>query len=332
VKLADLTERASSRQVLRPGDARSGAAFERLEIDGRPYLLKTLRYNGDWIMRVVGDRDYQTFRLWRSGLMDRLPPSIDHTVVAMALEGSGPDARLGILMRDVGELLVPEGDAVVPRALHRRFVDALAELSAAFWGWRDQLGLSTMASRLRCFAPGTLAPELARPEVSPVVTTAARGWEELARRSPELHALALRLHARPAPLTGTLAATPATFLHGDWKMGNLGAHPDGRVILLDWAYPGAGPACWDLAWYLALNRMRLPESKEETIEAFRAALRRHGVAVDGWFDRQLRLCLLAMAATFGWEKALGDDGELGWWAGRAADGARLLDELAPGWR
>ena len=78
--------------------------------------------------------------------------------------------------------------------------------------------------------------------------------------------------------------------------------------------------------------MRLPESKEDSIQAFRAALRRHGVEVDGWFDRQLRLCLLAMAVTFGWEKALGDDGELGWWAGRAADGARLLDELAPGWR
>ena len=115
----------------------------------------------------------------------------------------------------------------------------LAELSAAFWGWRDRLGLEVMASRLRSFAPATLAPELERPEVSPVVTAAVRGWEELARRSPELHALAVRVRARPAPVTGALAATPATFLHGDWKTGNLGAHPDGRVILLDWAYPGA---------------------------------------------------------------------------------------------
>ena len=56
-------------------------------------------------------------------------------------------------------------------------------------------------------------------------------------------------------------------------MGNLGTHPDGRTILLDWAYPGSGPACWDLCWYLALNQARLPESKEATIERFRAALR-----------------------------------------------------------
>jgi hypothetical protein len=331
-RVADLAEGASSRRVVRPGDARSGAGFELLEIGGERYVLKTLRWSGDWIMRAVGDRDHRTFRLWRSGLMHRLPPSIDHTVVAMALEGSGPDALLGILMRDVGELLVPEGDAVVAQALHRQFVDHLASLCAAFWGWHDQLGLAPMATRLCSFSPGTLEPELARPDVSPVVTAAFQGWDRLARRAPELHAVALRLHARPEPLIAALARTPATFLHGDWKMGNLGAHPDGRTILIDWAYPGEGPACWDLGWYLALNRMRLPESKEDAIAAFRAALRRHGVDVDGWFERQLRLCLLGMMAAFGWEKALGDDGELGWWVERLLDGARLLDALASGWR
>jgi hypothetical protein len=39
-----------------------------------------------------------------------------------------------------------------------------------------------------------------------------------------------------------------------------------------------------------------------------------------------------MTASFGWEKALGDDAELGWWVERALAGARLLDELEPGWR
>jgi hypothetical protein len=47
----------------------------------------------------------------------------------------------------------------------------------------------------------------------------------------------------------------------DWKMGNLGTHPDGRTILLDWAFPGAGPARWDLCRYLALNRARLPRTE-----------------------------------------------------------------------
>ena len=60
-------------------------------------------------------------------------------------------------------------------------------------------------------------------------------------------------------------------------------------MLLDWAWTGEGYACHELAWYLALNRARLPlgHSKESTIDDFRAALERHGVTTAGWFDRQL---------------------------------------------
>ena len=68
------------------------------------------------------------------------------------------------------------------------------------------------------------------------------------------------------PLVDALATTPTSFLHGDWKMGNLGIGADGRTILLDWTYCGAGPVCHELGWYLALNRARLPESKEATID------------------------------------------------------------------
>ena len=76
-----------------------------------------------------------------------------------------------------------------------------------------------------------------------------------------------------------------------------------------WAYPGAAPGAWDLAWYLALNRARLPETKEASIAGYRAALEARGIDTAPWFDRQLALCLLGMAACFGWEKALGDDDE-----------------------
>ena len=51
------------------------------------------------------------------------------------------------------------------------------------------------------------------------------------------------------------------------------------MILLDWAYPGEGPVAHELAWYLALNRARLPvgHSKESTIDDLRSALERRGV-------------------------------------------------------
>jgi aminoglycoside phosphotransferase (APT) family kinase protein len=134
-----------------------------------------------------------------------------------------------------------------------------------------------------------------------------------------LSAVARRVHDDPEILTSRLSGLPGTFLHGDWKMGNLGSHPDGRTILLDWTLPGAGPACWDLCWYLALNRARLPEPKEAAISRFRAALERHGIATAAWWQEQLDLCLIGIMATFGWEKALGDAGELAWWEAHVAD-------------
>jgi hypothetical protein len=71
--------------------------------------------------------------------------------------------------------------------------------------------------------------------------------------------------------------------------------------------------------------VRIPITKEATIEHFRAALQRNDVETADWFDRQLALCLLAGLVIFGWEKAL-DDGEeeLGWWCERAREGAACL--------
>ncbi len=166
---------------------------------------------------------------------------------------------------------------------------------------------------MRFFAPGNIAAELLAAEVPAPIAAADAGWRALASRAPVLSALARLIHDRPDLVTGPLAAAPRTFVHGDWKMGNLGTHPDGRTILLDWALPGSGPACWDLCWYLALNRARLPESKQAAIGRFRAALEARGIATLGWWDAQLDLCLIAVMATFGWEKALGDDAELSWW-------------------
>lgn len=324
--LAELTEGADERIEVRPGDARSGSGFEKLTVDGERYFLKTVSPAGDWIMRVTGDIDHRTFRIWKAGLMSEAPDCIDHTVVGMALDGEGPDAVLGILMRDVAEHLVPEGDAVLPTEQHEGFLDHMAALYAHFWGWRDTLGLATLEQRLRFFAPDNIAVELTAEDVPGPLAAADEGWRLLAERAPDLWRTAERFHTDPAPLTDAFRRTPQTFLHGDWKAGNLGRRPDGRTILLDWAYPGEGPACWDLAWYLALNRARLPETKEAAIERFRVALEHHGIPTGEWWTEQLELCLLGMAVCFGWEKALGDDDELRWWAERAAQGVRRLDE------
>jgi len=228
-------------------------------------------------------------------------------------DDDGEGAVLSMLMRDVGAFLVPEGDTVVPLAQHAGFLEHMAALSVRFWGWQDSIGLTPMQHRVRFFAPDNIAAELRRSDVSAIVVAAERGWRDLAKRSPLLSSTARAVHDQPGLVTEPLAATPATFLHGDWKMGNIGTHRDGRTILLDWAYPGAGPACWDLCWYLALNRARLPETKEVSTARFRAALEALGIETGPWWDAQLDLCTIAIMAEFGWEKALGDEEELRWW-------------------
>ena len=201
---------------------------------------------------------------------------------------------------------------MVPAGQHARFIAHMAALHGAFWGFGDQIGLTTLAQRIRLFAPDTIAAELAAAEVPAVAAAAAAGWAALPARSPLLWQLARLVHDRPEVITEPLSRTPRTFLPGDWKLGNLGSHPDGRTILLDWAFPGAGPACWELCWYLALNRARLPEPKDAVTGRYRAALEDRGIGTGSWWQRQLDLCMIGVMAAFGWEKALGDAAELSW--------------------
>lgn len=316
----ELLAGATDRQPLNPSDGKSGSSFERVVIGGERHFVKTLGYSTDWIMRVTHDHTLRTLQIWEAGLMGGAPAEIDHTVVGMAADGEGDDALLSILMRDVGEHLIPEGDDLVSVETHLGFVDALAALSARYWEWDDAIGLTSMEERLRFFAPDNIAAEAAAPEPPGPIMVAVEGWSRLPELAPDLASIVATVHARPEPLADAMRATPRTLLHGDWKMGNLGRHPDGRTILLDWAYPGSGPILWDHAWYLALNRARLPMSKEDTIGELRAALERRGIDTGDWFERQLDLCLFGMFVCFGWEKAVGDRGEFDWWAERAQRG------------
>jgi hypothetical protein len=316
--------------TVQPSDGKSASTFERVTVEGGRYFLKRLSPASDWIMRVTGDAIHRPYLVWQTGIMDRAPACIDHTVVAMELQGSGVTAELSILMRDVAEHLVPEGDALVPMAHHHNFLDHLAQLSAVFWGFEEPVdGLTTMTQRLRFFDLPNVARELAVADPPGTIVAADAGWRRLPERSPLLAAVSRRVQEEPAALTDALSATPATFLHGDWKMGNLGRHPSGQTILLDWAYPGAGPVCWDLWWYLALNRDRIPETKEAAIDRFRAALERHGISTAPWFDVQLDLCAIGIMATFGWEKALGDEDELRWWERRVAEALERREIAVP---
>jgi hypothetical protein len=322
--IEELAAGATDRRPVRSSDAKSGSTFELLTLDGRPCFLKVLDPESDWIMRVTGNTDHWEHKVWRAGLCHRFPDVIDHTIIAMALDDTGGSIRLGILMDDVSPWLVPPGHDVVGVETHEGFVGHMAQLHATFWGWRDDLGLCPMANRLRFFSPAVIEPELAVDEVPGPVAAADDGWRRLAELDPELSSFVASIHADPAPLVDALAQTPTTLVTGDWKMGNLGRHDDGRTILVDQAYPGEGPGLYDLLWYVALNRRRLPVSKDATIEAYRVALEAAGIDTGDWFEQQLALSMIAIVATFAWEKALGDAEELAWWSDRVAQARAWL--------
>ncbi len=154
----------------------------------------------------------------------------------------------------------------------------------------------------------------------------AEGWDRFDTVAPRAAAVVLPLLDDPGPLVKSLERGPKTLVHGDWKAANLGLHPDGRTILLDWGeVPGEASPLADLAWYLALNAARLPRSKEDTIGDYRAALERQGVDTGGWWEEALGLELLGVMLQFGWEKALGGPGaELEWWEGWVSRGSDWL--------
>jgi hypothetical protein len=322
----ELIDGASGRRPFRNSDAKSGSSFERLEIDGERYILKVMHVDDDWLARSMGDVTCRQVRVWAAGLLAALPPSIDHTVVGAATGMGRNGWGAALLMRDVGDRLVPAGHQAISLDQHAAFLDHLAELSACFWGWTDTVGLTPPSMRWAFFGDAMLDVERRRGWPDEVPRIAAAGWQAFAERAPDdVHRLVTELRRAPWTISEAVATTPTTFLHGDWKMGNLGSHADGRTILIDCAYPGQGPACHELGWYLAINRARLPESKEVTIERFRRSLEHHGVgATTDWWERQLDLCLLGTLVQFGWEKALDDSDELEWWSDRARVGAQWL--------
>lgn len=320
----DLIAGATDRTEVRTSDAKSGARFERLRIDGKPYFLKELSADSDWIMRVTGNTSNWEFSVWQAGLYQQVPDVIEPAIVGMALEGAGPTARLSMLMTEHADDLVRPGDDPLPLAQHLGFIDHMAAFHATFMGWRDTIGLQDLARRFCFFAPAVIAPELLVEDIPGPVFVADKGWGLLPQRAPRLDALVRAMQTDPHPLAAAMRETPCTFVSGDWKLGNLGTDPQRRTVLLDWAYPGEAPPCWELMWYLALNRSRIPQSKKDTIAAYRSALERHGVDTTDWWERQLGLCTVGIMATFAWEKAVGDADELAWWEAAALAGAAFM--------
>jgi len=305
-------------------DSRSGASLDRLTINGQKLVLKRFSWSQDWLMRVAGDRTGWTVRAWESGIMSHVPDSIDHTTVGAARWEGSDGTECAVLMRDVGQAVVPDGDSVLTHEQHMQFIDRMAELHATFLGFGAVSGMMPLSSRYSFMSPEAARSELEHDPSSAIPGYVISGWKLLSEKAPKLAELVLPLHDDLNSLLTALSGTPFTFMHGDWKATNLGTGEDGRTILVDWAFPGFGPGCGELVWYLAINAARNPISKEETIDHYRSSLERHGLDTSEWWDRQFGLAHIGMMVQFGWEKALGSEEELDWWERAALAGSSFL--------
>ena len=321
VSLADLLAHATERTALDEVPGKSGATLERVVIDGQDYVLKHLDLAQDWTMRASGCLPGAPLVLWERGILARLPGCLNQPIVGAARERRG----CALLMRDVSPWLVPATDAPISPAQHARFLAHMAALHAAFWACGDEVDVVPAMHRYLELSPWMAAAEAAVGSPHLVPRLVAEGWPLLAEVAPAVAAVVTPLARDPGPLLEALAGTPQTFVHSNFKLDNLGTDDAGRTVVLDWEQPGRGAPLSDLAWYLAINCRRLPQSKEDSIGGYRDALEACGVDTQPWWERQLALCLLGALVQFGWEKALGGyDEELAWWETQAVRAAPLL--------
>ncbi len=308
-------------------DSLSGSSFERVVVgDGAETLIvKHIAAEFDWLMRVLGDgapgHAPRALIVWQEGYLAAMPTVIDTATVGMTYDKAQGHVRQ--VMRDVARSLVSPGSSTVPLTQHRQFLDHMAEMHAAFWGFVDHHGLTTPAQRYGFAHPSRTEEERAAGHHEPIPELFPHGWAAVRAKAPRAADLALSIANDTGALEAAMADGPQTLVHGDWKFGNLGSWPDGRTVLLDWGWPGQAGPCVDLGWYLAVNCDRLPESKEDAIEGYRSMLDGKGVATRGWWDRQLDLALLGAFIQMGWSKA-GNPDELAWWTDRVLPTALSL--------
>jgi hypothetical protein len=261
----DNSYQVAQRTVLTGADAAlSGAWFEQLVLaDGRHLVLKHLPPEGDWLTRLTNGAGRTRF-LWDSGTLADVGATVEHAIEAM-VPIDGADV---VVMRDLADVLIPSG-ATVSRGMGGRLLAGLAALHQAWEGRRID-GLCRAEDRYRLFAP-----ELHRfdtgPNRHPLRDQILAGWEAFGELVPSDVAEAVfAVHEHPEPLArALLAAAPATLVHGDAKLENLGLEGEDRLVAIDWGeLTGIGPAEIDVAWFAVMSGWRIDGPPDDLFAAY----------------------------------------------------------------
>jgi hypothetical protein len=306
---------------------------------GPRFVLKRISWEQDMTMRITNDHAGRAVTIWQEGLLDRLPPQITHGVVGCARDGDG----WAILLEDFRGSMLPPNEQRLTAAENDTVLGAVAAMHAAYWEepttTTEAFGLCTMRTRYESIFPAAIVSE--RSAGLPLVPYILEGWElfqDIVDR--DIADLVQSLHTDVRPLCAALEQYPHTLLHGDWHHGNLGidVRSDSRVILLDWTLVSLGPPATDLAEYVSVGVMRLPGSKEDTIDRYRRllSLQLGSRFDDSWWTPQLELAMLGELLRLGFDKAQTavhgageaiqqrEQAEIAWWCDYARRATRWL--------
>jgi hypothetical protein len=175
------------------------------------------------------------------------------------------------------------------------------------------------------------------------------GWDAFDRQAPRaVRDLINGLGEQPQPLLDALALLPATLIHGDLKLANVGIEADGTIDLVDWQMVTVAPVAVELGWFLVSNVASLPLSAADVLDRYGHELEIAwsdneddygwaGSIPRAYWNEQVDAAILVGLLLRGWRK--GADAEAGltlasgvsaaddlaWWSDRALEAAgRIL--------
>ncbi|WP_183096265.1 phosphotransferase [Nocardioides stalactiti] len=271
-------------------DGRSGAALQRVRLgDGRTVIVKRYDARTDFVMRMVGDEHGREVEVYLSGLLDGLPPTVQHPILGAWYDDDGHGV---VVMRDLGEAVLT-WDRLLSVDQARTILSGLADLHRTFRGQAEPTPTSLDSVH------GIFEPERIRPFSGiPLVDAALRGWEYFAEVAPdEVGQRVLALALDGGALVSALLDRPSTLLHGDASTVNM-AIEDHGLTLFDWGIAMVGPGEFDVARLLVGCAHTFDLTFDEFLDLHRE------VAGPDHDEVSLDLALLSSLAWMGWNKAL----------------------------
>ncbi|MGH7857955.1 MAG: phosphotransferase [Candidatus Binatia bacterium] len=289
--------------------------------DGTPVVIKHVSPEG-LVPKMTGRPD-AFFRLWNSGVFERMPQVIDHTMLGVEPKDDG----WVVVMVDRSDAFL--GDVQVLTRDENRFVlGAMNEMYREFRGEMPD-GACSLEQYFDVFLSWG---GLQAASEEPIIKLFIRGWELFPDVAPPDVAEAMdAIHRDPGALAQQLIKRDSAFIHGDLRLHNLGLSPD-RVVLLDWELASYGPPAVDFAWYLIISATRIDATREQITDDFRT------ISGDDFDPVALELAMTTALAQLGWNKALDivenpnpaireqERADLDWWIARVR---RSLETWSP---